>query len=189
MPSGTYTNTTATMQSDITFNQDTTYDYTDSITNFNGSLGYTIAVSSGTGTKQIDGVFQDAGRIIGSGEIYEYDLQSLSQYAFGSSYTVSFTGVIGLVIKNENTGVNEILTLAPTGSNGFTNLLHGGTGGPQGIKIAPGSVYNFTDTFYGTPVSATNKRLHITNVGSGSGAQNYNTGIAVSIIIVGNTGT
>tara|TARA_R100000995_G_C3446464_1_gene105919 strand:+ start:48 stop:617 length:570 start_codon:yes stop_codon:yes gene_type:complete len=189
MPSGTYVNTTATVRSDIDFNQDTTYQYTDTVASFNGSLGYVIGLSSGTGTRQIDGVYEDAGRKIGSGNSYEYNLKALQQYSFGTSYNVSLTGIKSLVIRNENTGTNEMVTLAPTGSNGFTNLLHGGTGGPEGIKIAPGSVYQFTDTYYGTPVTANNRTLTITNVGSGSGAQNYNTGIAISIIVVGNTGS
>ena len=82
-----------------------------------------------------------------------------------------------------------MLLVKATGTNAFTNIFHGGSGGPEGVKIGPGGAYFYSDPYAGTPVTATNSVLNLINAGSGSGPENYNEGIAVSIIIAGTSGT
>jgi hypothetical protein len=89
-----------------------------------------------------------------------------------------------MVIRNHNTGQFDTLTLKTTGTNAFTNLLNGGSGGLNGIKIAPGGAYFYSDPYFGTAVATNNKIISIGNEGNGTN----NTGIAVSIIIAGTTG-
>tara|TARA_R110000824_G_scaffold15208_2_gene64126 strand:- start:476 stop:1048 length:573 start_codon:yes stop_codon:yes gene_type:complete len=185
------TNTTATIKADIVFSQQQTYDYSNSNIVIQGSTDYSAPLVSGSGTevRQIDSIYNVGGMTIASGATGVFDLRNLSQAAFSSQYSLSLTGVKGLIIENRATGVNEILLLKATGTNAFTNMFHGGSGGPQGVKIGPGGAYFYSDPYAGTPVSAANSVLNLINAGSGSGAQNYNTGISVAIIIAGTTGT
>jgi len=182
--------TTATIKADIVFSQQQTYAYSASNIVLQGSTDYSTSLISGSGSevRQIDSIYNIGGLTIASGATGVYDLRNLSQDVFGSQYTLSLTGLKGLIIENRATGVNEVLLLKATGTNAFTNIFHGGSGGPEGVKIGPGGAYFYSDPYAGTPVMATNSVLNLINAGSGSGAQNYNTGIPVSIIIAGTSG-
>ena len=185
------TTTTATIKADIVFTQQQTYAYSASNLVMQGSTDYSASLVSGSGiqVREIDAIYNIGGLTIASGDTGVYDLRDLQQSSFGANYSLALTGIKGLIIKNHSTGLNEILTLKATGTNAFTNIFHGGSGGPQGVKIGPGGAYFYSDPFWGTPVTSSNSVLNLINVGSGSGAQNYNTGIPVSIIIAGTTGT
>jgi len=183
--------TTATIKADIVFTQQQTYGFSASNLVLQGSTDYSVSVSSGSGAevREIDSIFNIGGSTVPSGATGVYDLSSLAQSSFGASYSMTLTGLKALIIRNHATGVNEMLTLKATGTNAFTNLFHGGSGGPVGVKIPPGGAYFYSDPFWGTPVTASNSVLNLINVGSGLGDENYNTGIAVSIIIAGTSGT
>ena len=187
----TTTTTTATIKADIVFSQQQSFGGSASNIVMQGATDYSISVSSGSGNevREIDSIFNLGGITIASGETRSYNLNGLDQASFGANYTIALTGLKSLVIRNHSTGVNEMLTLKATGTSAFTNMFHGGSGGPEGIKISPGGAYFYSDPYWGTPVTASNKILNLTNVGSGSGINNYNTGIQVSIIIAGTSGT
>ena len=184
------TNTTATIKADIVFSQQETYTYSSSNIILQGSTGYSTSLVSGSGSevRQIDSIYNIGGVTIASGATGVYDLRNLKQDVFGSQYTLSLTGIKGLIITNQATGINEMLLVKATGTNAFTNIFHGGSGGPEGVKIGPGGAYFYSDPYAGTPVTATNSVLNLINAGSGSGPENYNEGIAVSIIIAGTSG-
>tara|TARA_R110000824_G_scaffold60876_5_gene162540 strand:+ start:65 stop:640 length:576 start_codon:yes stop_codon:yes gene_type:complete len=185
------TTTTATIRADVVFSQQQSFGASASNIVMQGSTDYSVPLNSGSGkeVREIDSIFNVGNFIIASGETESYDLSSLTQSAFGSNYSISLTGLKGLVIRNHATGVNEMLTLKATGANAFTSIFNGGSGGPEGIKISPGGAYFYSDPYWGTPVTASNKILNLTNVGSGSGVNNYNTGLLVSIVIAGTSGT
>tara|TARA_R110000851_G_scaffold27017_1_gene76219 strand:+ start:5614 stop:6195 length:582 start_codon:yes stop_codon:yes gene_type:complete len=183
--------TTATIKADIVFSQQQTYAYSSSNIVLQGSTDYSTSLVSGSGSevRQIDSIYNIGGVTIASGATGVYDLRNLKQDVFGSQYTLSLTGIKGLIITNQATGINEMLLVKATGTNAFTNIFHGGSGGPEGVKIGPGGAYFYSDPYAGTPVTATNSVLNLINAGSGSGPENYNEGIAVSIIIAGTSGT
>jgi hypothetical protein len=182
--------TTATIKADIVFSQQQTYAYSSSNIVLQGSTDYSTSLVSGSGSevRQIDSIYNIGGVTIASGATGVYDLRNLKQDVFGSQYTLSLTGIKGLIITNQATGINEMLLVKATGTNAFTNIFHGGSGGPEGVKIGPGGAYFYSDPYAGTPVTATNSVLNLINAGSGSGPENYNEGIAVSIIIAGTSG-
>jgi hypothetical protein len=162
----TTTTTTATIKADIVFSQQQSFGGSASNIVMQGATDYSVSVSSGSGNevREIDSIFNLGGITIASGETRSYNLNSLDQASFGAN-------------------------LKATGTSAFTNMFHGGSGGPEGIKISPGGAYFYSDPYWGTPVTTSNKILNLTNVGSGSGINNYNTGIQVSIIIAGTSGT
>ena len=182
--------TTATMKADIVFSQQQTYAYSNSNIVLQGSADYTTSLVSGSGTevRQIDSIYNVGSLCICSGCTGVLDLRNLTQPAFGGSYTLALTGIKGLIITNQATGINEMLLVKATGTNAFTNIFHGGSGGPQGVKIGPGGVYFYSDPYAGTPVTASNSKFYLVNPGSGRPPDNYNTGICVSIIIAGTSG-
>ena len=106
-------NVSATVTSDIDFFQSETSTYSSAFRNLQGSIGYKVGITggSGAGWSQADAVYSLAGYVIASGANREYDFKSLSQDAVGSSYVVSMTGLKALVIRNHNTGTNEVLRL------------------------------------------------------------------------------
>ena len=181
-------NVSATVTSDIDFFQSETSTYSSAFRNLQGSIGYKVGITggSGAGWSQADAVYSLAGYVIASGANREYDFKSLSQDAVGSSYVVSMTGLKALVIRNHNTGTNEVLRLRATGL-GFSGLFHGQAGD---ARIEPQGVYMYTNPIYGLAVPSGASWIQIHNVGSGasSPSPNYNTGIAVSIVAVGTSG-
>ena len=186
-----YLTTSATIKADIDFFQQSSSTYASAYTNLQGSIGYSVGVTggSGFGVSQTDCIYNLAGYIIPSGETREYDFRSLSQDAFGSPYNLSMTGVKAIMIYNHNTGVQEVLHLKATGL-GFSGLFHGESGN---LRIEPGSIYTYTNPVFGIEVPENKSRLQITNVGSGGTGEGLtwtgNTGIAISIVSAGTSGT
>jgi len=185
----TSTSTRATLSADIDFFQESVSTYSSSFLNLQGNAGYAVSVTGGSGwyRGQIDSVYNLNGYVIPSGETRDYNFRALSGEAFGAPYSIVMTGLKGLIIRNHNTGINEMLVLKATGTNAFTNLFHGS--GSGNIRIEPGGMYMYTNPLYGLAIEDANKTLYITNVGSGSGAQGSNTGIAISIVAIGTSGT
>jgi len=181
----------ATISADINFYQEARGAYANTFLNLQGSLGYSMGVSggSGEGPSQIDCIYSIASYTIPSGDTRQYDFKNLSGEGLASVYAISLTGLKGLVIRNHNTGQNEILLLEATGANAFTHLISGN------VIIEPGGLYMYSNPLYGAAVTDTNKNLYITNIGSGAafGAHGvppgYNSGINISIIAVGVSGT
>jgi len=173
--------TTATIKADIIFDQQQSFSQSTSNLVLQGSTDYTVSLSSGSGAevREIDAIYNLGGSIISSGGTATYDLRALDQPSFGTNYTISLTGLKGLIIRNHNTGITETLSLKATGANAFTNLFNGGSGN---VNIPAGGSYFYSDPFYGTAVTASNKVLTLTSTGSG-------TGVLVSVIIAGISGT
>ena len=192
----TYITTNATVSADIDFVQQGTSTYSRAFTNLQGSIGYSVGITggSGDGLRQTDSIYNLAGHIIPSGETRQYDLRSLTQEPFGASYTITLTGLKAIVIRNHNTGLNEFLLLKATGTNAFTNLFRGvpdDGAGSGNIRIEPGGAYLYSNPYYGLPVTSTNRNLYLTNLGSGAAYGShafYNTGIAISIVAAGTSG-
>ena len=186
-----YITTNCTVSADIDFVQQGTSTYSRAFTNLQGSIGYSVGITggSGGGDRQADSIYNIAGYVIPSGETREYNFTSLAQEAFGSSYTIAYTGLKSMVIRNHNTGVGEVLHLKATGVSGFSGLFHNGSGD---TRIEPGGVYLYTNPYFGIAVPSSGANtLYVTNVGSGAASPslNYNTGIAISIIAAGTSGT
>lgn len=191
--------TSATISADIDFFQQASSVYSNSFLNLQGSLGYSIGVTGGSGFahSQIDSIYTLNGHVVPSGETYHWDFKALSGEAFGANYSIQMTGLKAIIIRNNNTGINEVLVLKATGTDAFTNLFH--SSGSGNLRIDPGGIYMYSNPLYGVEVSSTNKNLYVTNVGSGAsyGADGlvwgappgYNTGIAISVIAVGTTGS
>ena len=181
--------TSATITSDIDFFQSENSTYSTAFRNLQGGIGYKVGITggSGAGYSQADAIYNLAGYVIPSGSVREYDFKSLPQEAVGSSYVLSMTGIKALVIRNHNTGVNEALRLRATGL-GFSGLFHGQAGD---VRIEPQGVYMYTNPIFGLSVPSGASFIQIHNIGSGapSPTPTYNTGIAISIVAVGISGT
>lgn len=178
-------NTTATVSADIVFQQQDTDPK--STTNFQGSIGYSESLVSGTGVdvKQIDSVYNLQDYIIPSGGTGTFNFKDLQQSIFNTSITIPMTGLKSLVISNKNTGIAEYLLINTTGSNAFTNLFNGGTGN---VKVNAGGAFVYADPLWGSAVTASNKYLYVVNAGKEHGNDTANTGIKVSVVAVGITG-
>ena len=84
-------NTTATLSVENSFSQqDTT---TDSLTNRNGSLGYSQSLTSGTGSLNVDAVLDLQNHTISAGSHLYLDLTAASQPVLGSNLTLSFSNI------------------------------------------------------------------------------------------------
>lgn len=114
---------------------------------------------------------------LSSGEDTTLDLTSLSTTLFSTSITQSFTGIKDFLLLNNSTGVNYKVSVAATGSNGFTNLFNGESGN---LVIYPNSVMHYTAWTSGWNVTADNKELTVRDIG-GQGAE-------VSMFLAGTSG-
>tara|TARA_R100000005_G_C4995849_1_gene202715 strand:+ start:493 stop:1008 length:516 start_codon:yes stop_codon:yes gene_type:complete len=168
-------NTTANLSVDTTYNQkDTSTSVSDSRT---GNLGYTSSLTSGTGSLQIDAVFNLDTYAIVSGDELSLDLTSLSQPMLGATLDVSFNNLKSIAIRNTSTTVGEDISIRATGSNAFTAPFNGGSGN---LLVKPASSYIYSDPYTGATVDSSNKNFQITNEGTGT--------ININIVAVGVTG-
>ena len=168
-------NTTAILSADIVFQQQET----DSNSNDNrqGSVGYSQSLTSGTGSLQINSVYNvQSGQVDSSGS-YPIDFNSLSQSIVGGSMTLSFNNIKSICVTNLSSTTGEDLSVRATGSNSFTAPFNGGSGN---ILIKPSSSYVYSDPYTGATIDGSNKNLHIYNAGTGTGA--------FTIVAVGVTG-
>ena len=89
-------NTTATLSADIVFQQQET----DSNSNDNrqGSVAYSQSLTAGTGSLQINGVYNVQSGQVNPSTAYPIDFNSLSQGIVGGSMALSFNNIKSLCI-------------------------------------------------------------------------------------------
>ena len=168
-------NTTATLSADIVFQQQET----DSNSNDNrqGSVAYSHALTAGTGSLQINSVYNVQSGQVNPSTAYPIDFNSLSQGIVGGSMSLSFNNIKSLCITNLSTTTGEDLSIRATGSNSFSAPFNGGSGN---ILVKPSASYIYSDPYTGATVDGSNKNLHIYNAGTGTGA--------FTVVAVGVTG-
>jgi|TARA_R100001163_G_scaffold62826_1_gene54012 hypothetical protein len=168
-------NTTAKLSVDTTYNQkDSSSSVSDSRT---GSLGYSASLTSGTGSLQVDAVFNLDTEPITSGSELSLNLASLSQPMLGATLNVSFNNVKSLAIRNTSTTIGEDISVRATGSDAFTAPFNGGSGN---LLVKPAASYIYSDPYTGATVDSSNKNFQITNEGTGT--------ININVVAVGVTG-
>lgn len=123
----------------------------------------TNAYTYGSGENQITNAVGVTGSLP-SGTYSTIDFQSLSQTTFNSTVSVNFTGIKHVSIFNTSTGNGYDFVVRATGTNAFTNLFNGGSGG---IQIKPYGYFSYDDPNTGTTVASNNKTLHLDDGGSG----------------------
>lgn len=168
-------NTTATISADIVFQQQETD--TNSNDNRQGSVSYSQALTAGTGSLGVNGVFNLQSGLIDPSGSHLIDFSSLSQGIVGGTMTLTFNNIKSLCITNLSSTTGEDLSVRATGSNTFTEPFNGGSGN---ILVKPAASYVYSDPYTGATVDGSNKNLQIYNAGTGTGA--------FTIIAVGVTG-
>jgi len=138
-----------------------------------GSILLPFTLSSGTGTRQVNGVWSDT-RTLSSGGTDSLDLSALVRNVLGGSYNVNFTNIKAFTIKNNDTVAGFTFSLKVTG-DGFGEPF----GYPTGtLEIPPSSALIRMNPYDGWTVPSGSK-LYLHDGGSGC---SYN------IAIVGVTG-
>jgi len=157
-------NTTASISADIVFQQQET----DSNSNDNrqGSVSYSSSLTAGTGSRQIDSVFNVQAGQIDPSISYYIDFNNLSQRIVGGSMDISFNNIKSICISNLSTTTGEDLSVRATGSNPFDAPFNGYSGN---ILIKPGASYVYSDPYTGATVDGSNKNFQIYNAGTGTG--------------------
>jgi hypothetical protein len=165
-------NTTATLSVDT--EQDTD---TNSFDNRQGSIGYSQALTSGTGSLNINAVYNLQSYSIASGSQLSIDFSSVSQPIVGGSITLSFDNLKSIAIENKSSGVGEDISVRATGSNALTEPFNGQSGN---LLVKPSASYIYSDPYTGATVDSSNKNFQITNEGTGT--------INITLVAVGVTG-
>jgi|TARA_R110000823_G_scaffold247475_4_gene371226 hypothetical protein len=157
-------NTTASIKSDIIFQQIDTQ--TNSVDNRQGSLGQTFTLASGTGNGEINAVYnvQDT-TLSGLGSVLEIDFSAATQPIVLSSFGIQFTRVNGLAVYNKETTVDKSIFVRATGSDSFQEPFNGQSGN---YKINPEGSYMYSDKLVGATVDSSNKNFQIVNNHSGT---------------------
>ena len=181
------------MATSISANPSVGITYTLTETNSDSTLSESTAVSNsitfvnGTGTGMVTMGASTTG-FLPSGGTLVHDLTAFNKSVFGSTVTLDFTNIKGVVITASwggpsGTGIpagyplSQVphLTINTAGTDGFTDLLNGQDGY---IKVGHRSSWSLVD-FTGIPTSASQKKINLVDSGSG---------IAYEMIVVGLTG-
>ena len=167
--------TTASLSADIVFQQQET----DSNSNDNrqGSVSYSESLTAGTGSLQINSVYNIQGGQIDPSASYSIDFNSLTQKIVGGSMNISFNNIKSICINNLSTTTGEDLSVRATGSNTFDTPFNGQSGN---ILIKPSASYVYSDPYTGATVDGSNKNFQIYNAGTGTGT--------FTVVAVGVTG-
>lgn len=168
-------NTTATISSDIVFQQQETEAF--SLDNRQGSIGYSQALTSGTGDLEINAVYNLQSQTISPNSSYSIDFNDISQPIVGGAMPLSFTKIRSITVHNAASITGEDLSVRSTGSNAFTEPFNGASGN---ILVKPASTYSYSDPYTGATVNGSNKNFQVYNNGTGTGT--------FSVIAVGVTG-
>ena len=168
-------NTTATLSSDIIFQQQQTDN--NSNDNRQGSVSYSQSLTSGTGSLQINSVYNIQSGQVAPSSSYSIDFNNVSQPIVGGSMSLSFNNIKSICVSSLSTTTGEDLSIRATGSNALTAPFNGGSGG---ILIKPSAAYVYSDPYTGVTVDGSNKNLQIYNAGTVTGA--------FTVVIVGVTG-
>ena len=157
-------NTSSTLSADIVFQQQES----DSNSNDNrqGSVSYSKSLSPGTGSLEIDAIYNVQAGQINPSASYSIDFNDLSQSIVGGSMNISFNNIKSLCITNHSTIIGEDLEVRAIGSNTFTEPFNGGAGN---ILIKPSASYMYSDPYTGATVNSSNKNFQIYNAGTGTG--------------------
>jgi hypothetical protein len=157
-------NTTASLAADIVFQQQET----DSNSNDNrqGSVSYSKSLSAGTGSLQINSIYNVQAAQIDPSASYSIDFNNLSQSIVGGSMSLSFNNIKSICITNLSTTTGEDLSVRATGSNVFDTPFNGHSGN---ILIKPSASYMYSDPYTGATVDGSNKNFQIYNAGTGTG--------------------
>jgi hypothetical protein len=157
-------NTTSSLSADIIFQQQET----DSNSNDNrqGSVSYSQSLTAGTGSLQINSVYNVQAGQIDPSTSYAIDFNSLSQSMVGGSMNISFNNIKSICINNLSTTTGEDLSIRATGSNTFDAPFNGQSGN---ILIKPSASYVYSDPYTGATVDGSNKNFQIYNAGTGTG--------------------
>ena len=180
---------TATLSSDIAFF------FTDTSSNASvnqtSSLGYSLALTAGTSTGQINAAVRYTGYLPASNTTY-LNVTNFPKPILGGIYNVNFTDVKGVIVENQWNGAgaigdalaitetNEIayMTISAPATSGFTGLFNGTAGN---VRLSPQSTWIFNDRFGVSPGAMGGNQLIALTDTSGSG-------VPVSVIVVGVTG-
>jgi hypothetical protein len=168
-------NTTATLSSDIVFQQQDTK--STSLDNRQGSLSYSQSLSSGTGSTKVNSVYSSFSHSLTSGSELSLDFSSLSQDIAGGSMSISMNNLKSVVVYNSSTSAGEDVLVRATGSNALTEVFNGGSGN---LSVKPSATYMYSDPYTGAVVDSSNKNFQIANNGTGT--------ILIDIIAVGVSG-
>ena len=168
-------NTTASLSADIVFQQQDT----DSNSNDNrqGSVSYSKSLSAGTGSLQINSIYNVQAAQIDPAGSYSIDFNNLSQNIVGGSMSISFNNIKSICINNLSTTIGEDLSVRAIGSNVFDEPFNGQSGN---VLIKPSASYIYSDPHTGATVDGSNKNFQIYNAGTGTG--NF------TLVVVGVTG-
>ena len=154
--------TSATLSVDTVFSQQETD--SNSVDTRTGSVSYSQSLTSGTGSLNINAVYNLQDHSIGSGSGLSVDFRSLTQPIVGGSMSISFNNIKSIVINNASTTVGEDISIRATGSTPLTGPFNGGSGN---VLVKPASSYIYSDPYTGLSVSSGSKDLQITNEGTG----------------------
>ena len=145
-------NTTATLSSDIVFQQQETE--TNSLASRQGSVSYSQALTSGTGQLQINAVYNLQSQQVSPNSSYLMDFNNLSQPMVGGEMSLSFNNIKSICVHNSVSITGEDLSLRATGSNAFTAPFNGSSGY---IIAKPSSAFCYSDPYLGATVDGSNK--------------------------------
>ena len=175
----------AAFASSLSFTETTTYgDQTQTEQYF---LSNNVSIPTGTGgtpTNWFSGYAKSTGTLA-SGETLALSFLSIPHQAItGGEVNRNFTHINAFYFESTSaTGVDDKFIIRATGTDAFTNLFYGGSGGPDGYPVKAYSPFNYVD-YYGTDVAVGNRALTIYNAGySGSPS-----GLDYKYMVVGATG-
>ena len=157
-------NTTSILSSDILFQQQETEN--NSNDNRQGSVAYSRSLSAGTGSLQIDAVYNIQTVQIDSASSYYIDFNNLSQPVVGGFMNLSFNNIKSICISNLSVIIGEDLSIRATGSDGLTEPFNGASGS---FTVKPSASYMYSDPYTGAVVDGSNKNFYIHNAGTGTG--------------------
>lgn len=138
-------------------------------TNGNESMSLSDAMSSstaysyGSGTNGITNAVSITGTISSGGSV-QIDLYGIDQTTFGTTQSISFTGIKNFTVNNTSTTEGYDFTIAATGSNACTNLFNGGSGN---LLVKPYSSFAYNDPYSGFVISTSQRYVYLDDLGSG----------------------
>ena len=171
----------AAFSSSLSFSETTTYGDQTQVEKY--FLSDSASIPTGTGgtpTNYFNSYAKSTGTVASGDTLTMNFFAAPHQAITGGDVTRQFTHINAFYFKPTSaTGVDDNFVIKATGSNAFTNLFYGGSGGPDGYPVRAYSPFNYVD-YYGTEVTPLNKFLTISNVSS--------TGLDYKYMVIGCTG-
>ena len=136
--------------------------------------------TGGTPTNYFNSYAKSTGTLAAGSTLTMNFFAAPHQAITGGDVTRQFTHINAFYFEPTSaTGTNDTFIIRASGSNAFTNLFYGGSGGPDGYPVRAYSPFVYTD-YYGTEVTPLNKFIQINNSSS--------TGLDYKYMVVGFTG-